>query len=39
MQLKNTITLNIEPYTLKQGPEVSSFKNEPIFAIMNSINE
>ena len=39
MQLKNTITLNLEPYALKQGSEVSSFKNKPIFVIINSINE
>ena len=38
MQLKNAITLNLEPFALKQGSEVSPFKIEPIFAIIVGIN-
>ena len=37
MHLKNTITLNIEPYALKI--RCNLLKNEPIFAIIDSINE
>ena len=37
MQLKNTITLNLESYTLKTRYHL--FKNEPIFVIIDSINE
>ena len=40
MQLKYTITLNLEPYTLKTRiRSVIFLKNEPIFVIIDSINE
>ena len=38
MQLKNIITLNLEPYALKTRSEVS-LKKEPIFVIIDSIKE
>ena len=40
MQLKNTITLCFEPYALKtKNQKCHHLKNEPIFAIIHSINE
>ena len=40
MQLKNTITLSFEPYALKnKDQKCHLLKNEPIFAIIDSINE
>ena len=40
MKLKNTITLSVEPYALKTRIRSVIFKkNEPIFAILFSINE
>ena len=40
MQLKNTITLNLEPYTLQdKDQKCHLLKKEPIFAIIDSINE
>ena len=39
MHFKNTIKLDLELNALKTRIRNSSFKNEPIFAIIDSINE
>ena len=39
MHFKNTITLHLEPCALKARMNIVIFKNEPIFATIDSINE